>query len=204
MPMSPVYIYLHGFNSSPASHKAQHFKAAMAQLQPEARVIIPELSPWPAQAMQQIERLVADLPQSVASPLVFLGSSLGGFYATYLAQQHQAPAILINPAVRPYEILAGMLGRQQNMYTQEVYELTPEHMQQLLALEVQNLTVANQLLVLLQTGDEVLDYRLAEQAYAGAELDIEQGGDHAYQNFDQRLPQILAFVAKQLAQHEHE
>ncbi len=131
------------------------------------------------------------------APLVFLGSSLGGYYATYLAQKYVVPAILINPAVRPYELLATMLGRQQNMYTQEVYQLTSEHMQQLIDLEVQNLTVAKQLLVLLQTDDEVLDYRLAAHTYLGSEVDIEQGGDHGYQNFDQRLPQILAFVAQQ-------
>jgi len=129
--------------------------------------------------------------------LVFLGSSLGGYYATFLAQKYAVPAILINPAVRPYELLATMLGRQQNMYTKEVYQLTSEHMQQLMDLKVQNLTVAKQLLVLLQTDDEVLDYRLAARAYLGAEVDIEQGGDHGYQNFDQRLPQILAFVAQQ-------
>ncbi|MBT3437283.1 MAG: esterase YqiA [Oceanospirillaceae bacterium] len=195
--MAPVYIYLHGFNSSPASHKAQLFKQAVSQMQPEARVMIPELSPWPAQAMQQIEALVADVMPTANAPLVFLGSSLGGYYATYLAQKYVVPAILINPAVRPYELLATMLGRQQNMYTQEVYQLTSEHMQQLIDLEVQNLTVAKQLLVLLQTDDEVLDYRLAAHTYLGSEVDIEQGGDHGYQNFDQRLPQILAFVAQQ-------
>jgi hypothetical protein len=166
-------------------------------MQPEARVVIPELSPWPAQAMQQVESIVADVTPTPSAPLVFLGSSLGGYYATYLAQKYAARAILINPAVRPYELLATMLGRQQNMYTQEVYQLTSEHMQQLIDLKVQNLTVAKQLLVLLQTDDEVLDYRLAAHAYLGAEVDIEQGGDHGYQNFDQRLPQILAFVAQQ-------
>ncbi|HCH31704.1 MAG TPA: esterase YqiA [Oceanospirillaceae bacterium] len=195
--MAPVYIYLHGFNSSPASHKAQQFKRAISQMQPQARVVIPELSPWPAQAMQQIEALVADVIPTPSAPLVFLGSSLGGYYATYLAQKYAVPAILINPAVRPYELLATMLGRQQNMYTQEVYQLTGEHMQQLIDLEVQNLTVAKQLLVLLQTDDEVLDYRLAAQTYVDAELDIEPGGDHGYQNFEQRISQILAFVARQ-------
>ncbi|HIG36348.1 MAG TPA: esterase YqiA, partial [Oceanospirillaceae bacterium] len=73
--MAPVYIYLHGFNSSPASHKAQQFKRAISQTQPEARVVIPELSPWPAQAMQQVESLVADVMPTANAPLVFLGSS---------------------------------------------------------------------------------------------------------------------------------
>ena len=192
----PVYFYLHGFNSSPASHKAQEFLQLMAQLQPDAQVIIPELSPWPAQAMQQIERLVQEVMTQDDRPIAFLGSSLGGYYATYMAQKYKAPAVLINPATEPYVTLATMLGKQENYYTQEVYELTHEHIKQLLDLQVQNLTIAPRMLVLLQTDDEVLDYRLAEQRYLGAEVDVEQGGDHGYQNFAQRVPQIMAFIAK--------
>ena len=189
--MTEHIVYLHGFNSSPLSTKAQQFAATMAQDYPQVKVYVPHLSNWPAQAMQEVVSLVDGLYGKVA----FVGSSLGGFYATWLAHKYLARAVLINPAVRPDLLLQDMLGPQCNYHTDGgEYELTAAHLEQLASLIVDPLINADNLLVLLQTADETLDYRDAANWYAASQLDIEQGGSHAYDNFPQRIPQIMSFV----------
>ncbi|MDP6969405.1 MAG: YqiA/YcfP family alpha/beta fold hydrolase [Gammaproteobacteria bacterium] len=184
-------VYLHGFNSSPLSTKAQQFVAAMAQDYPQVQVYVPHLSTWPAQAMQEVVSMVQELDGDVA----FVGSSLGGFYATWLAHKFATKAVLINPAVRPDLLLQDMLGPQSSYHTDDgEYDLTVTHLDQLANLLVDPLTDADKLLVLLQTADETLDYREAANWYAASHLDIEQGGSHAYDNFPQRIPQIMLFV----------
>jgi len=184
-------VYLHGFNSSPLSTKAQQFVAVMAQDYPQVTVYVPHLSNWPAQAMQEVASLVEGLNGEVA----FVGSSLGGFYAAWLARKFMTKAVLINPAVRPDLLLRDMLGPQSNYHTDGgEYELTTAHLEQLSGLIVDPLTNADNLLVLLQMADETLDYRHAASWYAASHLHIEQGGSHAYDNFPQRIPQIMSFV----------
>ncbi len=184
-------VYLHGFNSSPLSTKAQQFKNILTSDYPQVQVHIPQLATWPAQAMQEVAELVETLSGKVA----FVGSSLGGFYATWLAHKFAAKAVLINPAVQPDVLLQSLLGPQRNYHTDDgEYLLTHEHMDQLRALTLVQVETPEHLLVLLQTADETLDYQLAAQYYKGCQLDIEQGGSHAYDNFPQRIPQIMAFV----------
>jgi len=184
-------VYLHGFNSSPWSTKAQQFEKILANEYPQVQVHTPQLATWPAQAMQKVAALVESLTGKVA----FVGSSLGGFYATWLANKFAAKAVLINPAVQPDVLLQSMLGPQRNYHTDDgEYELTHEHMAQLRELTLEQIKVPEQLLVLLQTDDETLDYEQAVEYYKRCQLDIEQGGSHAYDNFPQRIPQIMAFV----------
>ena len=121
-----------------------------------------------------------------------LGSSLGGFYATYLAEKHDLKAVLINPATDPHVGLRAYLGPQKNLHTGEPYHLTEGHLQEWEKLYVPRITPRRYLLIV-ETGDEVLDYRKAVERYAGAEQVVVPGGDHSLQSFARHLPRILEF-----------
>ena len=145
----------------------------------------------PRLALAAIE---AWLAQQRPSQFGVVGSSLGGFYATWLAERHGARAVLINPAVRPCRDLAGYRGPQHNPYTGEDYTLTDEHVVELAALRVERITRAERYFLLVQTGDEVLDWHEAVAFYAGAYQSVQGGGDHAFADFASQLPAILRFV----------
>ena len=192
-----MLIYLHGFNSSPASFKANLLKKFADSVNIGHRLLIPQISSEPATAISQLSSLVEQ--HASASRLrddcnvCLIGSSLGGYYATWLAEQYDCRAVLINPAVRPYELLEAYLGVNTNMYTGEKYELTPEHIDALRSLEITNITKPDSYLLMLQTGDEVLDYKLAIEKYAAVPTIVEEGGSHAFMGFDRHLETVLAF-----------
>ena len=121
-----------------------------------------------------------------------LGSSLGGFYATWLAEKHGLKAVLINPAIDPHVGLRDYLGPQQNLHTGEPYELTEAHLREWQELYVPRITPERYLLIV-ETGDEVLDYRRAVERYAGSEQVVVPGGDHSLQSFPRHLARILEF-----------
>ncbi len=154
-----------------------------------AQFFAPDLPHRPAQAIVLLETIIA----AAKSTPTLVGSSLGGYYATYLAEQYDLQAVLVNPAVAPYRLLAPLLGPQQNFYSGEHYEFTAQHLAELQALERETLTPARYFL-LLQTGDEVLDYRHAQARYAGAKQAVIPGGDHSFQHFENYLDEILAFA----------
>ena len=148
-------LYLHGFRSSPASFKARAVAEAMAALGLQERFFGPALSHEPRQAMVQAEAILA-----AEGPLTLVGSSLGGFYATWLAERHGLRAVLVNPAVLAHLSLADYVGPQTNLYTGEEFQFTREHVAQLQAMEVADLRPERYWL-LVEEGDEVLDYRQA-------------------------------------------
>lgn len=127
-------------------------------------------------------------------PLTFIGSSLGGYYATWLAEKYGARAIVINPAVRPFADLQAHLGPQQNPYTGERYELTEEHFAELQALWVERLTQTERYFLLVRAGDEVLDWREAVARYAGAWQFVAGGGTHGWEDIDAEIPAMLRFA----------
>ncbi len=185
----PTLIYIHGFNSSPLSHKAGLLRDWLAQHRPDIQFVAPDLNRVPVQVAASLAELVRQYPDAG-----LLGSSLGGFYATWLHQQFGNKAVLINPAVKAYNLLSGLLGEQRNYHTGAGYILTEEHVKQLLALEVDVLATPEQLWVLLQTGDETLDYRLALAKYPLSPLLLEEGGNHAFDTFEQHIPAIIHFL----------
>ena len=182
-----MILYLHGFNSSPRSHKAQLLGRYLAGRGLAADYDCPALPPLASDALREIERR---LPQE---NLCFVGSSLGGFYATYLAEKYAANAVLINPAIDPHVGLRAYLGPQQNLHTGEPYHLTEAHLRAWEKLVVPRVTPGRYLL-LVETGDEVLDYRRAVRRYAGCEQIVVQGGDHSLQSFPQHLARIVEFA----------
>lgn len=187
-----LFIYIHGFNSSPESFKARCFGRFLKEYHPQEQYIVPRLSDLPARAMDTLTQVIAEHDQD---DIALLGSSLGGFYATWLAWKYHLKAALINPAVNPQSLLIDYLGSNKNFYTGEEYEFTKEHIAQLDAITVGEITFSEQLMVLLQTGDEVLDYQLAEKKYARSHLLIENGGDHSFQNFAQHCEKIYQFLS---------
>jgi len=182
-----VIVYLHGFNSSPQSHKAKLLGEYLAQRGLGARYGCPALPALASEAVRVIEASLA------SGEVCFVGSSLGGFYATYLAEKRAARAVLINPAIEPYVGLRAYLGPQRNLHTGQAYELTEAHLRDWEKLEVPRITPSRYLL-LVETGDEVLDYRRAVRRYAGCEQVVVDGGDHSLQSFPRHLERILEFA----------
>lgn len=187
---NPQLIYLHGFNSSPASHKAQLLQQRLAAYG-DGGFYAPQLSPEPKAAVAMIKNHVQAQAQR---DITLVGSSLGGYYATYLAQTFGLRAVLLNPAVRPYNLLRDELGQQRNFHTGELYEFTESHLQALADLEVETLSHPERFLLVVETGDEVLDYRHAVEKYRGAEQIVIPGGDHGLQSFAQHLDKIVMFA----------
>ena len=121
------------------------------------------------------------------------GSSLGGFYATALAEHYGCRAVLINPAVRPHLLLQKYIGENVNYYTDEHWQFDASHVEQLRQLDVAHISQPQRYLLMLQTGDETLDYRDAEAKYAGCPAIMEQGGDHSFAGFERHIPRMLEF-----------
>ena len=185
----PRLLYLHGFRSSPASRKVTVLREHLAARGLGDRLAAPALSHVPAQAIAQAEALIA----AGDGPFTMVGSSLGGYYATWLAEKFELRAVLINPAVVAPVSLDAYVGTQTNLYTGESFEFTAAHVEQLRALEVPTVTPARYLLMI-ETGDEVLDYRHAVARYVGSRQIVLGGGDHSFSRFPEFLGQILEFA----------
>ena len=152
---------------------------------------IPEIPPVPADAIEFLQRYADEINKQSALSLV--GSSLGGFYATWLAEKYNCPAVLINPSVRPHETLQKYLGENINYYTAESWVFDEEHIRQFRALYIDKVSNPQRYLLMLQTGDETLDYREALEKYSASPSIVEQGGSHEFSEFERHLDKILAF-----------
>jgi predicted esterase YcpF (UPF0227 family) len=186
--VSAGILYLHGFCSSPASWKVRLLTEALAARGQADRLFCPALAHVPNAAIAQTEAIIGEH----AGPLTLVGSSLGGFYATWLAEKHGLRAVLINPAVAAPLSLDAFVGTQTNLYTGEAFEFTAAHVAQLRALEAPRVTPQRYLL-LVETGDELLDYRQAVARYAGCRQVVLPGGDHSFTRFPELLPQLLEY-----------
>lgn len=184
-------LYLHGFNSSPQSAKAQGFKQWLSVIHPDIELLVPQLPPYPQQAAQLIEKLVKD---NANDKLGLIGSSLGGYLAIWLSQRFHLPAVVVNPAVLPFDLLQDFLGDNENPYTHQKYRLAPHHMDELLALRIPTITSPDLIWLLQQTGDEILDYRQAVSYLGACKQTVEQGGNHAFVNFERFFPEIVQFL----------
>jgi predicted esterase YcpF (UPF0227 family) len=184
-----MIIYIHGFNSSARSFKAGLLRDRMSALGHSDRYACPELSHRPREAIVQLGALIERTPRA---SMALVGSSLGGYYATHLAEKFGARAVLVNPAVRPYESLRDYLGPQKNLYSGAEYEFTEQHIAELRALDVETITPEHYLLMV-RTGDEILDYRQAVEKYRGAQQIVIEGGDHGFSDFAGYVDTVLEF-----------
>lgn len=183
-----MIVYLHGFNSSPASGKARQLGDHLAGLGRQADYLCPALPNSPREAVAAVEAELAG-----RDDVTLVGSSLGGFYATSLAERHGWKAVLVNPAVHAHHLLGAALGPQKNWHTGETWVLTEAYLAELAALDVPAITRPERYLLLVQTGDAVLDYREAVAYYAGCRQIVEPGGDHGFVGFERHFATILDF-----------
>lgn len=193
---APTLIYLHGFRSSPASIKAQIFVHRVAAL-PDAirpRLVVPALSHEPAAAVAAVAAWIEREVRVPAHELTIVGSSLGGYYATSLAETFGARAVLINPAIRPYEQLEPFIGTQRNLYTNDTWQLTRAHFADLARWRVAHITRPQRYFLLMRSGDDLIDWREAVVHYAGAWQFVAAGGTHGWEDIDDELPSILRFA----------
>ena len=186
-----MLIYVHGFNSSPASTKARQLRAALEAIGRAGEFACPALPDRPSRAIALLE---AQMAQAPAGNVTLVGSSLGGYYSTWLAEMHGVRAVLVNPAITPHEGLRAYLGPQTNLYTGEPYALTEQHLHELRALFVPQPTRLERYYLMVTTGDEVLDYREAVAKYAGARQLVVQGSDHGFADFEHHLDNVLRFA----------
>jgi predicted esterase YcpF (UPF0227 family) len=184
-------IYIHGFLSSPQSWKAQQTRQWLAQHRPDIHYYCPQLTPYPQQTQRDLESLVESL---LPGPVYLMASSLGGFWATWLVEKYNLRAVLINPAVRPAEFMPAYLEVDLKSYhTDDSYRLNREHINQIKTCEVAICRHDNYWL-LVQTGDETLDYTHAVEKYRGCRQTVEAGGDHSFQRFERYLPESVEFL----------
>lgn len=187
-------IYLHGFQSSALSIKGQQIKA-FCQQHTDFQVYLPDLNMPPQQVLTHVSDMIAGLDQ-----VVLIGSSLGGFYATQLVAKHGVPAVLINPAMRPWQLFHDLFGTEHIPYVVSAeWTLDHSHLDQLQQMALPFVQDADKILVLLQQGDEVLDYREAQRYYSNAShqsmIITEANGKHAMDNFADKIPMALQFLS---------
>jgi predicted esterase YcpF (UPF0227 family) len=183
-------VYLHGFLSSPLSQKAQETIAWMREHGLEKQLICPQIPMHPQAAGELLQAIFAPL----AGDFCVIGSSLGGFFATWAAEEFGGRAVLVNPAVKPYALIDRYLGPQQNYQTGEIHQIDASFAIELHQFERQP-TQLQRYWLLTQTGDEVLAYQDAVDYYQGCLQTIVPGGDHSFIDFAQWLPKIWAFAS---------
>lgn len=185
-------LYLHGFRSSPQSAKARQMAAHVARHHPAVTFWCPQLPPSPRAAMERVSEGIARWPRGA---MAVIGSSLGGFYASWVAQQAQAPSVLLNPAVHPARDLERYIGEQTAWHDPaERFYFRPEYIAELRALETQGLPPAAPEMAIIAKGDEVLDWREMAARYPQARLLLQEGGEHALANFPEYLPAVTEFL----------
>ncbi len=185
-------LYLHGFRSSPQSTKARQVAAVMASEFPHITWWCPQLPPSPQAAAALIADGTIHWP---ADGMAVIGSSLGGFYATWLATQRGCKAVLLNPAIDPARDLAKYIGEQTAWHDPaERFYFAPEFVDELRRLQAAALPHPERAWALIAKGDEVLDWREMTARYPGSHQVVMEGGNHAISNFEQYLPQMLEFL----------
>ena len=185
-------LYLHGFRSSPQSTKARQVAARVQAHHPGVTWWCPQLPPSPREAMAMVMQGIAGWPRAA---MAVVGSSLGGFYATWVARQTGCRAVLLNPAVAPARDLAQHIGEQTSWHNPaEHFFFQPGFVDELRALEAGPLPAPQQVFALIAKGDEVLDWREMTGRYPGARIRLLEGGDHALSDFDAHIDEVFAFL----------
>ena len=192
MPITHL-LYLHGFRSSPQSLKARLVAARIAERHPEVRWWCPQLPPSPREAIDMVMRGIADWPRE---SMATIGSSLGGFYATYVTGMTRCRTVLLNPAVDPARDLARYIGQQTAWHDpQEHFYFQPQFIGELRALETGPLTLPERVFAIIAKGDEVLDWREMSARYPGSLIRLLEGSDHALSDFEtHHLDDVMAFL----------
>ncbi|UCM99263.1 esterase [Sulfurimonas sp. SWIR-19] len=182
-----MIIYIHGFASSGEGHKAKLFREYF--INKNEKFMAPSLSYIPELAIQTLEEIIKNSQEKIS----LMGSSLGGYYATYLAHKYNLKAVLINPSAYPYITLQKTLGFMQSFYDGSSFQWRESHLQMLKKYEVQEPKQEN-FLLLLQKGDETLNYKEAADKFSKAALVIEEGGSHSFDDIERYFDKTEAFL----------
>ena len=184
-------LYLHGLKSSPNSKKARLTKEWFAHRAPTVDFLCPAIPPFAHAAMDMLENEIAPLEGRTVH---LVGSSMGGFFATCLIEKYDLRGVLVNPAVDPANGMEYLLGKNKNFQGTDFWTLEPRHIEEYRDNAHEKIKNKSNYLVLLQSGDEVLDYRDAIEYYAGCSTIIEQGGNHSFTNYQYYLDEIYQFL----------
>jgi len=188
----PTLLYIHGFLSSPRSLKAQQMGAWLAENRPQYQYLCPLLTPYPEHVRTILEQLVEN---NISDSIYLVGSSLGGFWATWLAEKYDLKAVLINPVVNLDLFNSSYLNvKLKNYHSDDTYMLNESHIADFKTVNVAEISRPENYLLLVQTMDEVLDYRLAINKYSDSRQIVIDGGDHTFQNFQQYIPAAMQFL----------
>ena len=185
-----MILYLHGFRSSPKSMKARVISERMDELELSDQLVCPQLPASPKLAMELALSLIEGVP---AQALSIVGSSLGGYYATWLAERIGCRAVLLNPAIVPLQDLDKHVGVTTQFHSDEPFEFKREYIDELRALAVDPITRPARYFLIAATGDEVLDYRDMVKHYAGARQHVIDGSDHGISEFPEYVDAVLVF-----------
>jgi uncharacterized protein len=189
--MKKTILYAHGFKSSSRSRKVTELREYIQEHNIAANLIAPDLSFEPAVALAQLKRACEGV---ATNDLTIIGSSLGGFYAVVLAEELGCRAVLLNPSIRPFDTLRQYLGVQSNLYTGEKFEFNSTHIAQLETMLVPHITLPSRYLLIVEKGDEVLDFSAAVDYYQGAAQRVIPDGDHELKSFPQHIETVLQFA----------
>ena len=192
MPPAPRHLlYLHGFRSSPQSMKARLTAAWVAQHRPDIEWWCPQLPPSPAEAMALLWQRIEAWP---AEHSAVIGSSLGGFYATAVAERLGWRAVLLNPAVSPARDLEKYIGETSAWHSDERFFFEPGFINELRVIAPSKLTRLDRYLAIIAKGDEVLNWVEMSTRYRGCTVKLLEGGDHGLSDFEQHLPEVMVFL----------
>ncbi len=178
-----MILYIHGFASCGNSNKTKLLRENFD------RVLCPDIPVDPDEAISFLQKLVV-----VNDVSLIIGSSLGGFYAAYLAEKFQVKTVLLNPSTQPFLTLAPYIGTNEFFCSAETFEWTKEHITKLFSYAISKDSIKAPLLVLLQKGDEILDYTKAEDVYKAYQVIVQEGGNHRFENLDEYLGLIREFM----------
>jgi uncharacterized protein len=189
-------LYLHGFRSSPQSVKARQVAARVRERHPQVVWWCPQLPPSPQAAIDMLMSQISDWPKT---SMAVMGSSLGGFYATCVAEAVGCRAVLLNPAIHPARDLARYIGEQTAWHDPgEHFFFEPRFVEELRALEGRPLARPDKYFAVIAKGDEVLNWQEMAGRYAGARIKLLEGSDHALTDFERHIDEIFEFLQLQV------
>ena len=188
--MSKTIIYFHGFKSSSESSKAKAFNGLIKTHSRKTQIIVPDIKDNILDSYAQIE----DIIKSTKGDIAFVGSSLGGYYALYFAQKNNTKAVLINPAIPPLEGFDIYLGKNENYDTGNKFLITKDDINFLRSLSYNKIKYPANIMILVESGDEILDYKKTISYFSGSYISIAYGGDHSFSSFSHKFNQIQLFL----------
>jgi predicted esterase YcpF (UPF0227 family) len=187
--MSNTILYFHGFKSSSDSSKAQEFKKFIENKTSQTKIIIPDLEDDFKEAHKQIETLI----DKNSPNILYMGSSLGGYYALYFAQLYKSKSVLINPAIAPLNDFEIHLGKNENYATGNKFTISKDDISYIRSLHHKKILEPKNNLILLESGDEILNYVESSSYFRGSYIDIFYGGNHSYTSIKEKFTKIKEF-----------